>query len=95
MGNMEFSPGAFNVVPERVRVWLEFRAGDEDSLDRMEARVMELAHGCAKEHGVGLKVQPVEKALSVATSPLVRDGHAKGCAGLGSFEYGNAFRGRA
>ncbi len=40
VGSIELEPGAFNVVPGRARVALEFRAGDDASLDRLEARLL-------------------------------------------------------
>ena len=83
VGNMEFSPGAFNVVPSEVKVWLEFRADAEDVLDAMQARIMGLAQNCAAAFGAVAEVQPVEKALGVATSIKVRGAMQKAADELG------------
>jgi N-carbamoyl-L-amino-acid hydrolase len=43
VGNMEFEPGVFNVVPHTVTVALEFRADDDDKLDKMKAALLKQA----------------------------------------------------
>ena len=72
VGEMEFSPGAFNVVPDSVKVWLEFRAPNEETLDRMQERIVWLAGQKADSHEAGLEVRQVEKVLSVETAPQMR-----------------------
>lgn len=46
-GNIQVEPGVYNVVPNRVEVWLEFRAGDETTLVAMDERIRHLAEQVA------------------------------------------------
>jgi len=64
VGNMEFEPGAFNVVPQVVTVALEFRADDDDRLDEMEAALLRQASADAQRFGLDLETEFLD-----ATSP--------------------------
>lgn len=57
VGNMHFSPGAFNIVPERVETSLELRAGDPKSFEKLETAMFERAHREAQRFGLGLNVE--------------------------------------
>lgn len=48
-GDVEIEPAAFNIVPERVNIGVEFRHGDVDSLDRMEAMILDIAQETAQK----------------------------------------------
>jgi N-carbamoyl-L-amino-acid hydrolase len=50
VGALELEPGAFNVVPGRATVSLEFRASDAVTLDALEARLLD---------GIDARVEPV------------------------------------
>ncbi len=67
VGDMQFDPGAFNVVPRSVTVCIEFRADDIDTLDAMETAVVEEAEARASCHGLGVTVEPLERVLPVPT----------------------------
>src|SRR3972149_2813629 len=43
VGKMEFTPGAFNIVPERVNLSLEFRSPEEGQFKRLESVLLSLA----------------------------------------------------
>ena len=51
-GNLEVSPGTFNVIPSRTRLLVEVRHVDKDTLDELEQRVLELAEECAGTYGL-------------------------------------------
>lgn len=56
VGEMEFSPGAFNIVPGRVDLGLEFRAPEATRLDRLESALLEAAKISADRYGLGLEI---------------------------------------
>jgi metal-dependent amidase/aminoacylase/carboxypeptidase family protein len=58
---MEFAPGAFNIVPARVDVSLEFRSADEEEFKRLDSVLLELAQHEAKQFGLELQVTPLGK----------------------------------
>jgi N-carbamoyl-L-amino-acid hydrolase len=83
VGQMEFSPGAFNVVPDSVTVWQEFRADSEDKLDAMQEAILALARQSAQDHGVNLEAAQGEKTQPVPTSPLMVSSIKAAADGLG------------
>ncbi len=83
IGNMNFSPGAFNIVPAQVDVSLEFRSSDEDKFKRMDSLLLGHAREAAKRFGLELKVESLGKH-----SPSLMDSHvqsvfASSCDNLG------------
>jgi N-carbamoyl-L-amino-acid hydrolase len=67
VGNMLFEPGAFNIIPERVTIDLEFRSETTPTLDALEAGLLERAAREAERFGLQLDIQPVGK---VAPAPM-------------------------
>ena len=59
VGDLRLEPGAFNVIPGRASLALEFRAADEGRLDRIEQALLDVARGEAAARGVELEVAPV------------------------------------
>ncbi|MBN2550483.1 MAG: Zn-dependent hydrolase [Anaerolineales bacterium] len=55
VGEMHFSPGAFNIVPGSASLALEFRAPDETTFASLEASLMELAQSAAENYGLKLE----------------------------------------
>src|SRR5512139_3124720 len=55
IGNMEFTPGAFNIVPAQVDVSLEFRAANDAEFDRLDAALLGLAEQEAKRFDLDIK----------------------------------------
>ena len=49
IGEMDVQPGAFNTVPGRVRLALEFRHSKPAALDKMDAAFLEIGNTVAKE----------------------------------------------
>jgi len=68
IGNMDFEPGAFNVVPEKVSVSLEFRANNEAKCLEIEEAIFELALKSAERFSLSNKIEKLEK-----TSPVYMD----------------------
>ncbi|MBI3738849.1 MAG: Zn-dependent hydrolase [Chloroflexi bacterium] len=57
VGKMEFAPGAFNIVPARVDLSLEFRSPDEREFKRLDSVLLELAKQEAKRFGLEMKIE--------------------------------------
>ncbi len=55
-GDIEIAPGAFNIVPNEVRLGIEFRHGRNETLAEMEATLLKLAQETADKMGLGLSV---------------------------------------
>ncbi|GAB4572624.1 MAG: Zn-dependent hydrolase [Anaerolineae bacterium] len=58
-GIVETLPGAFNIVPGRVRLALEFRHDSADQLDAMQKTLLALAQDAAQVHDLHLAVTPL------------------------------------
>ncbi len=56
-GKMEFEPGAFNIVPARVDLALEFRSPDEEEFKRLDSVLMERAKEEAERFGLELGIE--------------------------------------
>ena len=59
VGRVSFEPGAFNVIPGRATVALEFRSLDAVRLDALEQALLESARAEAAAAGLQLVVEPV------------------------------------
>jgi len=57
VGKMEFAPGAFNIVPARVDLSLEFRSPDEGEFKRLDSILLERAKQEAKRFGLEMKIE--------------------------------------
>jgi N-carbamoyl-L-amino-acid hydrolase len=83
VGNMEFGPGAFNIVPARVDISLEFRSADEEEFKRLDSVLLELAQHEAKRFGLELQVTPLGKHSPTLMSEKVQQVFAEACDELG------------
>jgi N-carbamoyl-L-amino-acid hydrolase len=82
VGAMRFEPGAFNIVPARVEVDLEFRAPDAGTFGRLESALVSCARDQAARFGLELRVdwlgkcdpapmsEVTQRALRVAADAL-------------------------
>ena len=61
VGNMSFEPGAFNIVPERVTLDLEFRSDTMPKLEALESGLLESATREAERFELQLDIKPVGK----------------------------------
>lgn len=83
VGNMVFEPGVFNVVPQSVTVFLEFRADDNTTLDAMEEALLARVSEEADRFRLRTDVEPVERSTPVRMDTGVRESIARACDRLG------------
>lgn len=83
VGNMEFAPGAFNIVPARVDVSLEFRSPDEEEFKRLDSFLLERARQEADRFGLDLHVEFLGKHSPSLMSDPVQSIFVEVCEGLG------------
>jgi N-carbamoyl-L-amino-acid hydrolase len=88
VGSIEVEPGAFNVVPARARVSLEFRSLEPERLDALERTLLDRARAEADRAGLELQVEPVGRWEPTPLDPQVRAAiaHAASELGLRSLE---------
>ncbi|MFC1879602.1 hydantoinase/carbamoylase family amidase, partial [Chloroflexota bacterium] len=72
IGRVDFEPGAFNIVPERARLALEFRAADSGSFRRLETALLALAEESALRYGLGLEFEFLGKHPPAPMSETVQ-----------------------
>lgn len=82
-GIVEVSPGAFNIVPQDVRMSLEFRHSDAEKLVQMRKELLALAERIAKEEDLQLTVQPLDKQEPVSMDDEVAKAIEEACETLG------------
>jgi len=83
IGNMDFAPGAFNIVPAQVDVSLEFRSPDEEEFGKLDAALLLLANTEATRFGLELKIQFLGKHSPSPMSEIVQNAYANSCDDLG------------
>ena len=79
VGKMDFAPGAFNIVPARVDVSLEFRSPDEKEFKRLDVALLELAGHEALRFGLELRVEFLGKHSPSLMSDTVQRAYAEAC----------------
>ena len=83
VGKMDFAPGAFNIVPARVDVSLEFRSPDEEEFKRLDAALLLLANTEATRFGLELKYENLGNHSPSIMSDKVQRAYAEACNDLG------------
>jgi N-carbamoyl-L-amino-acid hydrolase len=83
VGKMDFAPGAFNIVPARVDVSLEFRSPDEEEFKRLDKALLDLAGEQAARFGLELQTEFLGKHAPGIMSEVVRKAYADACYDLG------------
>ena len=83
VGKMEFSPGAFNIVPARVDVSLEFRSAEEEKFKRLDSTLLAQAQEAAGRFGLELKVESLGRHSPSLMDTRVRETFASACDDLG------------
>jgi hydantoinase/carbamoylase family amidase len=79
IGDMEFKPGAFNIVPARVDVALEFRSPDEEEVQQLDKTLLERANQEARRFGLELKAESVGKHFPSLMSEKIQHVFADAC----------------
>jgi hydantoinase/carbamoylase family amidase len=82
-GNMVFAPGAFNIIPARVDVALEFRSPTADVFDKLDTALIALAKEQAGRYGLGLEVEFLGKHAPSPMSKEAQRAFAEACGELG------------
>ena len=83
IGSMDFSPGAFNIVPARVDVALEFRSADEEKFQRLDSILLGHAQEAANRFGLELKVESLGRHSPSLMDNQIRETFARACDELG------------
>ena len=83
IGNMQFYPGTFNVVPHTVDLALEYRAPDTRQLGNLHSALIDLAQDAARECRVALETGPAEISPAVPMDRRLQDQFARAANRLG------------
>ena len=83
VGKMDFTPGAFNIVPARVDVALEFRSPDEKEFERLDTALLACANEQAIYFGLELQTEFFEKHVPNLMSEEIQKTFANSCDDLG------------
>ena len=83
VGKMEFTPGAFNIVPARVDLSLEFRSADEAEFDRLDAALLGIAQLEAKRFGLEFRSDFRGRHAPTPMSDEVQRAFTDSCEALG------------
>ena len=73
VGQASFDPGAFNIVPQRVTLALEYRAPDALTFTRLDDELLSLAKDCADRYSLGVEVEFLGKHPPAPMDPTVQD----------------------
>jgi allantoate deiminase len=86
-GQLELSPGVFNIIPGRATMTFDLRDIEESSRDQAEARLQEAIAETAAKRGLDWKLSEGLRATPVPLSPRVIEAVAAACqrAGLPDF----------
>lgn len=83
VGNMQFSPGAYNIIPGEAAVSLELRAPDDQSFQKLEKELSEQAETIAAKNSLELKIEPLHKHSPVQLDNSIQDKFARAAQRLG------------
>lgn len=83
IGDMQFYPGTFNVVPHTVDLDLEYRAPDARQLADLQKALIGLAQDAARECRVALETGPAETSPAVSMDHRLQDQFARAANRLG------------
>jgi N-carbamoyl-L-amino-acid hydrolase len=72
VGDVRFQPGAFNIVPARATLALEYRAPDPAGMDRLEGALLARAEEEAGRFGLGLEVERLSPVHPAAMSETIQ-----------------------
>jgi hydantoinase/carbamoylase family amidase len=82
VGNMDFAPGAFNIVPARVDISLEFRSPDEEEFKQLDSVLLERAQQEAKRFGLQLNIESLGNHSPSLMDSKVQQAFASACEDL-------------
>jgi hydantoinase/carbamoylase family amidase len=79
IGSMHVLPGAFNIVPARVDVSLEFRSAEEEQFQRLDAALLESARQAAQRFGLELQVESLGRHSPSIMDPQIQSTIGDAC----------------
>ncbi len=82
-GQVHFEPGAYNIVPARAVLSIEFRAPDAGRLDAIAGGLREQGQAVADSLGLNLEWEPRGRLEPVSCSAEVRQAFREACRQLG------------
>ena len=71
VGRLEVEPGVTNAIPERVRAWVDARAGDQGTLDRMVASIAAKTAERAERDGTSFELVAESVSPRVDFDPVL------------------------
>lgn len=83
VGNLVVTPGAINVVPGKVELWVDLRGTDRAVMDEAQAALRKAAEGIAATHGLPLTLTVLGADSPVRMSPPIIDALEQSCRKLG------------
>lgn len=82
-GQISFSPGAYNIVPEKAELAMEYRAPSQLELEMLKSRLMDLAQQIAQQHNLKLETGETGCVRATPCSLKVQDAFTTACNTLG------------
>lgn len=83
IGSVRYAPGAFNIVPEKATISLEFRSASKAQFERLETTLLEQARKDADRFGLGLEIEFLGRRDPVDLAPLARNAIREAALSLG------------
>jgi hydantoinase/carbamoylase family amidase len=83
VGRMDFAPGAFNIVPARVDLALEFRSPDQVEFSRLNTALLESARAHADRFGLELSTESLGRHDPCLMDDAVQRAMSAACEELG------------
>jgi beta-ureidopropionase / N-carbamoyl-L-amino-acid hydrolase len=83
IGQVAYTPGAFNIVPERASLALELRASDGETFSLLEAALLDQAQQVAETYSLGLETHFLGRHPPTPMSTVARQAISVAAAGLG------------
>jgi acetylornithine deacetylase/succinyl-diaminopimelate desuccinylase-like protein len=80
---MEFAPGAFNIVPERVDLELEFRSPEAAEFERLNTALLAAAREQADRYSLGLEITDLGRHEPCPMDSGIQQAMAEACDDLG------------
>lgn len=82
VGSIDIKPNAFNIVPGKATLNLEFRHGTEAILDQMQAGLYGLAQESASKYGLELEIVPADVIRAAPSAEIMMSAIEQGATRL-------------
>ena len=82
-GNVRVHPGAFNIIPSKVCLTMEFRHPDESQMVAMEQALIALSEDCAEKHGLKVQARQIVHMPAATMSTPMLQAAERACQSLG------------